>query len=183
MANYTFKLLGRNATKKEYYKIESKWMYIWRLNHPKPYPKEFTIFKFDDINYFRRWYLNNYYEIEGERMYLTCNILVKNNKIYSPETCIFVPQIIDNIFKTSKNKRGDYPIGVTYNVKKELYQARISEWRKYKSLGYYQTSFEAFQVYKKEKERYVKEVANHYKDQIPQKLYNAMMSYEVNIDD
>ena len=42
---------------------------------------------------------------------------------------------------------------------------------------------EAFQAYKQAKEQYIKEVAEEYKDKIPYRLYEAMMNYEVEIDD
>ena len=48
---------------------------------------------------FAEWFYDNYYEVEGERMALDKDILNKGNKIYSPNNCIFVPQIINNLFK------------------------------------------------------------------------------------
>ena len=53
--------------------------------------------------------------------------------------------------------------------------------RKY--LGLFDTPNEAFEVYKKAKEEYIKEVADNYKDKIPTKLYESMYAYEVSIDD
>lgn len=50
-------------------------------------------------------------------------------------------------------------------------------------LGCYNTQEKAFEVYKQFKENYIKEVADYYKDQIPQKLYDAMYKYEVDIND
>ena len=41
---------------------------------------------------FAKWYEENYYKIDGETMALDKDILSKDNKIYSPETCIFVPK-------------------------------------------------------------------------------------------
>ena len=67
---------------------------------------------------FAEWYYENYYEIEGENMHLDKDILVKGNKIYSPDTCVFVPQSINSLFIKSDKARGDLPIGVTKEHKK-----------------------------------------------------------------
>ena len=50
-------------------------------------------------------------------------------------------------------------------------------------IGRFDTPEEAFYAYKQFKENYIKEVADEYKDSIPQKLYEAMYRYEVEIDD
>ena len=130
---------------------------------------------------FSAWLDKNYYEIEKERIDLDKDILCKGNKIYSPDTCIFVPQSINLLFVKRDNDRGDLPIGVTYHNKK--YRVRCNINKKENFLGYYNTLEEAFQVYKQYKERYIKEVAEEYKNVIPQKLYEAMLRYEIEIDD
>ena len=136
---------------------------------------------------FAEWYYNNIYFIDEEEMNLDKDILVKGNKIYSPETCIFVPQRINKLFTKTNKDRGDSPIGVRkYHCK---FQAScsiysIKEQKKYnKNLGSYNTPEEAFEVYKHFKENYIKQVADEYKDKIPQKLHNAMYNYEVEITD
>ena len=135
------------------------------------------------INYkdFKKWYDEHYYEIDGERMNLDKDILIKGNKIYSPETCIFVPQRINTLFTKSNNTRGECPIGVSkYNNK---YITKLSIDGKVKILGHFNTPEEAFYVYKEAKEKEIKRVADLYKDKMPQKVYKAMYSYEVEITD
>lgn len=133
---------------------------------------------------FAKWYEQNYYEINGQIMNLDKDILIKNNKIYSPNTCVFVPQDINKLFIKCNTIRGDLPIGVTYNkrIKKYAARCRISGSNK-KHLGYYNTSEEAFQAYKVFKENFIKQIADQYIDLIPQSLYDAMTNYEVEYDD
>ena len=136
---------------------------------------------------FAKWYEDNYYEVEGERMCLDKDILVKGNKIYSPETCIFVPNTINLLFIKNDNKRGKSLIGTSPFKGKYVAQCRIINPETGKSkneyLGRYETQEEAFKVYKYYKERNIKEVADYYKEQIPQILYNALYTYEIEIDD
>ena len=138
---------------------------------------------------FKKWYEENYYEIEGQKMNLDKDILIKGNKIYSPETCVFVPQNINKLFLKRQNDRGDLPIGVIWHKRDKEYQAQCNIFDvkngkcKKKHLGCYSTPQEAFQVYKEFKENYIRQVAEYYKDCIPQKLYKAMYKYEVHIND
>ena len=130
---------------------------------------------------FAEWYNENYYSIDGENIHLDKDILIKGNKIYSPETCIFVPQRINALFVKNKDYRNGTVIGVMKN--RNRYVANIFMEGKAVSLGRYKTEIEAFNHYKKVKEQYIKQIADEYKDKIPQKLYDAMYNYEVEIDD
>lgn len=131
---------------------------------------------------FAKWYEENYYEVEEQRMHLDKDILYKGNKLYSPDTCVFVPQEINEIFTTRKNDRGNYYIGVRIS-ENGRFQARCNMYGQSIHLGIYDSEVEAFNVYKNAKEKYIKEVANHYKLQIPKKLYDAMYKYKVEITD
>ena len=141
------------------------------------------------LNYsnFKIWFDNNYYEIPNEKMALDKDILVKGNKTYAPNTCVFVPRNINTLFIKRNKVRGKYPIGVTFNKNKNKYQAQcntlINGKNMKKALGLYNTIEEAFNAYKQFKENYIKQVAEEYKDKIPNKLYEAMYNYEVEITD
>ena len=138
---------------------------------------------------FAKWYYDNYYEIKGQKMCLDKDILYKGNEIYSPDTCVFVPNNINMLFVKCNNKRGEYPIGICYNKQHEKFVVKCSvyDFKENKNkrifLGYHDTPEKAFQIYKQFKEKYIKEVADHYKEQIPEKLYNVLYNYQVEITD
>lgn len=140
---------------------------------------------------FALWYEQNYYEIDNQRMHLDKDILVKNNKLYSPETCIFVPQRINELFTKSNKIRGEYPIGVTYHKRDNVLCVRCNVYdnktKKKRIVNIKRLPpdrpFQAFTYYKNFKEDYIKQVADEYKDYIPCKLYNAMYNWKVEIND
>jgi hypothetical protein len=131
---------------------------------------------------FAKWYGENYYEVEDEMMHLDKDILVKGNKIYSPETCVFVPARINMLFTKSNAKRGMFPIGVSlYNGRYKAY-SNNSKGKKV-TIGSYDSIEEAFHSYKTFKEKVIKEVAEEYKDRIPNSLYESLLQYKVEITD
>lgn len=140
---------------------------------------------------FKKWFDDNYYVVgEDSDMQLDKDILHKGNKLYSPENCIFTPKIINCIFTKTNVNRNDICIGVRYN-KNKLYKYRSQssyyDFEKHKkkkiNLGNYNDKIEAFNSYKKFKEKYIKEVADRYKDKIPIELYEALYNYKVEITD
>jgi len=112
-------------------------------------------------------------------MHLDKDILVKGNKTYSSDTCIFVPKDINSLFTKHDSKRGKYPIGVSYNKRDSKYHATFKK----NTIGYYNNPEEAFNMYKITKEKYIKQVADRYKNKIPQRLYDIMYKYIVEITD
>ena len=124
---------------------------------------------------------------ENEKLNLDKDILHKGNKVYSLENCILVPDYINKLFTKRDAKRGNYPIGVCYNKQNKKYQAQCNINGKGENLGLYNTAEEAFNAYKIAKEQEIKRVANEciLKGYIAKdsRLYNAMMSYQIEIDD
>lgn len=129
---------------------------------------------------YAKWDKENYYEVEGETMCLDKDILIKGNKIYSPQTCIFVPNRINLLFVKNKDYRNGYPIGVVPS--KDKFAGQVNYFDKTIREEFF-TIEEAFLFYKFHKERIIKEVADEYKDKIPQKLYDALYNYVIEIND
>lgn len=132
---------------------------------------------------FNEWYLQNYYTVNNQRMELDKDILLKGNKFYSPDTCVFVPQRINALFVTANKIRGEFPVGVYYDKHKKRYIANMSYGGRSIKVARCMTPIEAFYEYKFYKECYIKEVAGEYKKQIPDKLHKAMIKWEVEITD
>ena len=131
---------------------------------------------------FAEWYNDNYYQIHGEVMCLDKDILIKGNKIYSPETCVFVPEKINLLFIKSDNSRGNDPIGA-HQLPSGNYEVRCNNGEESDYLGRFDNIYEAFYAYKVHKEKIIKQVADEYKEYIPQKLYHALYNYQVEITD
>lgn len=136
------------------------------------------------LNYqnFAEWFYQNYYEIDGEIMNLDKDILFKYNNEYGPNTCVYVPHRINNLFIRRESMRGDLPIGVKM-INNKFEASCCNENSKHITLGCYDTPEEAFYAYKEYKEKLIKEIADEYKDYIPYNLYEAMYAYEVEITD
>ena len=113
------------------------------------------------------------------------DILSHGNRIYCPEKCILVPNRLNSLFAKSGSIRGDLPIGVSkywYDNNRYLASMKIGNKRSY-FIGIYSSANEAFEAYKIEKEKLIKNLAGEYKNIIPKKVYDALMNYEVLITD
>ena len=126
---------------------------------------------------YAKWYEENYYSVDNEKMHLDKDILYINNKIYSPEKCIFVPSYINSIF------RGMNYAGATKRIRKYkgmetiTYESYITKNKKPYYIGGFKTEEIARKKYNEEKVKYLMEIANQYKCKIPERLYVAMIKY------
>jgi len=130
---------------------------------------------------FKEWFDENY--IEGYA--LDKDILVKGNKLYSPQTCCFVPIEINSLLTKTQKLRGDCPIGVHFRKDNQKYFAYTSKKGERVNIGCFDNAVDAFNAYKAKKEEIIKEIATEYfnNGKIAEKVYNALMNYQVEIDD
>ena len=138
---------------------------------------------------FAGWYYSQKYhdtkDHNGKSYHLDKDILVKGNKVYSPETCCFVPNKINSTLLVRKASRGNYPIGVYYDKKLKRFLAKLSLGadNSCKHLGCFETVEDAFLAYKVAKESYVKELAESWKDKVDSRVYQALVNHEIKITD
>ena len=120
----------------------------------------------------------------GNHFQLDKDLLVKGNKVYSEDSCVFIPTEINSLLVKRENMRGKYPIGVYWNKTANAFVAQVSKNKgKQKNLGSFNTELEAFNAYKTAKESFIKEQANEWKGKIDVRAYEALMNYTVEITD
>ena len=141
----------------------------------------YTSEEFTDYSKWRIWYDNCQYKHEGWQ--LDKDLLVKGNKIYSSETCVFLPRIINSVLTKSNKTRGKYLIGAYFDTHNNKFKAHISKRGKNTTLGYFENETDAHLAYKEAKEEYLKELAEEYKDMLDPRAYNALQNYVVDVDD
>ena len=135
-----------------------------------------------DFQNFAKWFYANYKKEVMKDWVLDKDLIVKGSKIYSPETCCFIPQEINKIIIKSNRSRGEYPIGV-FKLNNRFIAQLSKNSNRSKHISCEATPEEAFKVYKTAKEEYIKEVANEWRGQITERVYQAMYNYKVEITD
>lgn len=115
--------------------------------------------------------------------HLDKDLLVRHNKLYGPETCVYLPPDINGFIK---NKRlNDLPLGVdlvNYSGV-VMYRAQGREDGANINLGNHLTVTAAFNAYKQHKEALAKKLAQKWKDSIDPRAYEALLNYTVSIND
>ena len=166
---------------------------VWRSMLTRCYDEKFKVkyptykhcfcsVSFNSYDWFYDW-CNKQVSFGVDGFELDKDLLVKGNKVYSEDTCVFLPKEINNALLKRDDDRGKCLIGVDFLNKQNKFRSRLNVNGISKHLGYFKTEIEAFNAYKIAKENYLKEQANKWKSQIDERAYEALMNYTVDIDD
>lgn len=130
-----------------------------------------------DFQDFARWFYNQKYSNSG--YHLDKDLLLPNNRLYSPDLCCFVPRELNVLMTSRASARGAYPQGVSWHKRDEIYHSQITVDGKKVHLGYFDCPNEAHQVYKAAKEANVKRMALEWQDRIADNVFQALMSWQL----
>lgn len=130
----------------------SSWKYMlyraYNDNYHNRFPTYLDVVVCDEwltFSKFRVWWVDNY--VEGWE--LDKDLLVPNNKVYSPETCVYVPNWLNSFVLNSSTTRGNNKIGVTWYKKLNKFHAKCSNLKTKKSehLGYFVLEEDAYNAW------------------------------------
>ena len=142
---------------------------------------------FKSYEYFYEWCQNQIgfgNDGNGNPFHLDKDLLIKGNKVYSEDSCVFIPVDVNLVLTKRTSSRGQHLIGVCWHKRDKAFSARVNKNKgKREHLGYFKTEIEAFNAYKKAKESFVKEQAEKWKGKIDERAYEALMAYTVEITD
>ena len=127
------------------------------------------------LSNFKEWFDKNY--IIG--CHLDKDILIQDNKIYSPNTCCFVPQYINSLITDHHASRGKYKLGVVKSGKK--YTSSVNFNGKSYHLGTFNTEDEAHFAYVNAKREAIKTTALRAlkENLISEQVYQALLNYKI----
>ena len=138
---------------------------------------------FKSYEYFYEW-CQNQIGFSNQGWHLDKDLLIKGNKVYNEDSCVFIPNDINLLLTKREALRGEHLIGVYWDKTNKAFKAQVSKSKgKREHLGLFKTELEAFNAYKEAKETYIKEQANNWKSQIDERAYEALMKYTVEITD
>jgi hypothetical protein len=145
--------------------------------------------EFLNASYFKDWY-NEQYGAHREDFHLDKDILSGDCKVYAEDTCVLVPHEINMFFaKTGGRthqafKDTDYPIGVSY-LNKSTAKPFVAKYNNGGNLieTYHDNEWSAFLAYKQAKENRAKELAEKWRGQIDNRVYEKLINYKVLLTD
>ena len=138
---------------------------------------------FKSYEYFYEWCHKQVgFDVNGFE--LDKDLLIKGNKVYSEDSCVFIPADANLVLTKRTASRGNHLIGVCWHKRDKAFVAQVNKNKgKQEHLGSFKTEIEAFNAYKQAKESFIKEQANEWKSQIDPRAYEALMNYTVEITD
>ena len=155
---FSIKLLERRPTYKNC-KVSESW--LWLSNFIK------------DIKS-----IENYEKSLNEGWQLDKDLLSNEGKLYSKDTCCFIPRSLNLVLSSYPKKLNGLPKGVKLS-KGGRYFAILQKEGNQIFLGSYDSVEEASRVYNIAKKEYLLNIADSVKDVVPENVYKALVNFNL----
>lgn len=111
--------------------------------------------------------------------HLDKDIIAPGNKVYSPDTCVFVSPALNTLLLDCGAARGENPIGVNWDKRDKKYYSRIKIAGREKYLGRFTCPHEAHMAWRKAKVRVIRDAA---REQDDPRIYAGLMRHAARIE-
>jgi len=163
---------------KAWYKMVQKCHNPYFLNKHPEYINATVCTYWQNFQNFAEWFQKEGYELLDEGVHLNKNIIKKNNLVFCPEYCSFVPSSVLSAV-VNKSKKVEFPEGIIFLPKTNKYQVNHGG----KNLGNFPDPLKAFTVYKKAKEARIRMIVEKYREVLSVKVYDSLMKYSIQLSD
>jgi len=131
--------------------------------------------KWHNFQVFAEWFFSNK-NSQNSDFALDKDLRIGGNKIYSQETCSFVPQEINSLLTNRLAKRGIYPQGVSADGKRFTAQLQVDGETIF--LGNYATPADAHLIYKEAKQKNVRRMAEKWSEHLHPEVYQYLSTWK-----
>lgn len=160
---YSATINGMNTKEYSVWSDMLQRVYDPRVQVKKPFYMGSTVdARWHNFQVFADWYSNNPFNYPDYQ--IDKDILIRGNKVYSPETCCLVPNVINTQFRDMSSYMVDngLPVGVYPSANGKRYRAIHGPVK----LGTHDTIERAREVYLNYRRRYLYELARQYLNRV-----------------
>lgn len=101
---------------------------------------------------------------------------------YSKDCIVFVPQEVNMFFVQNLKRKYEGSIGIKYDKRSGRYCSSVKQGGKTVNLGTFDKPEDAQQAYCRAKEAYAKVLAEKWKGQIDERVYQRLLTFKVKIN-
>jgi hypothetical protein len=172
--------LGDITDGDRYKALKSKWSGMMTRCYDENYHiKKPTYIGCNVSDYFQNF--SNFYQwaksqigFDQDGWELDKDILVRNNKTYSEDTCCFIPREINLAIVNSTSESG-----LRLCKRSGKYQVRVNKFGISHSFGYHESKDKALGIYSNEKRKYLREIAEKWKEDIDPRVYQSLLNWKL----
>ena len=181
VGNYRAQIKGKNTSEYNTWKHMLERCCDNKYQEKKPTYKGTTICsEWHNFQNFAKWYEENFPKIEGIKFSLDKDLLQEDveNKIYSPTTCVFLPQSVNSFLTNKHSDNTSSYTGVSWHRigKKWVSNIRLFGEGKIKNLGLFTTPEDASEVYQQARAEQSEKVKSYLRElnYLPEEIINLI---------
>ncbi|NBK94411.1 hypothetical protein D5278_21185 [bacterium 1XD21-13] len=170
-----FEKLNNKEKSSRYFNVKARCGTAYQKDNPRYYGTYICRLWLEDKKAFYKWLDENYYVVDGEQMDIDKDILQYGNKQYHPSLCLIVPHSINTFYENIEVGK----TSITYSKKTKKYSVKVSDGNKNIGANNINIYNEALDAFCDIKQGILVRMAKSLQDQIPDKVYQAMMNTDV----